>query len=495
MLNHLPILQVILPLLAAPTCLLLKEARLAWAFTTACCMATLAISVMLLLQVIDSGVIVYSLGGWQAPIGIEYRIDSLNAFVMVLVSGLSSAVILAARESVAKEVGADKQVLFYIAYLLCFAGLLGICATGDAFNVFVFLEISSLSAYTLIALGSDRRALWAAYQYLIMGTIGATFILIGIGMIYMMTGTLNMHDLAERLPEAAHTKTVFTAFTFIIIGTCLKLALFPLHLWLPNAYAYSPSIVSAFMAATATKVAVYVLIRFVFSVFGVDFSIDHMPLQQILLVLSLIGIVWVSIVAIYQTNLKKLLAYSSVAQIGYIILGFSVGTVLGLQASLIHLFNHALMKGALFLAIAGVVYRIGGCEFSQLSGIGKKMPWTMAAVVVGGLSLIGVPLTTGFVSKWYLVSALIEAGWWPAVAVVMLGSLLAVIYVWKVVEVAYFGSPEDGYEGAYEVKEAPLSILIPTWMLAASNIYFGIDTRFTSTIGHLASQTLFGAGS
>ena len=488
MLAHLPILQVIVPLMAAPLCLLLSRPRLVWLFTLIVSGSAFLISSLLLQQVMASGTIIYELGGWDAPWGIEYRIDHLNALLLLIISGVSTVVLLAAHTSIQEEIPADRHTLFYILYLLSLAGMLGIVATGDAFNVFVFLEISSLSAYALIALGKDRRALWASYQYLIMGTIGATFILIGIGLMYQMTGTLNMYDLSQRLPEVEHTRTVFTAFTFVIVGVCLKLALFPLHLWLPNAYAYAPSIVTAFFAATATKVAIYLLIRFTFSVFGLSFSFTAIPLQVLFLVLGLSGIFAASIVAIYQTNIKHLFAYSSIAQIGYMIVGFSISTTTGLMATLLHLFNHALMKGALFLALAAVMYRIGSVQLSHFHGLGRQMPYTMAAIVIGGLSLIGVPLTVGFVSKWYLILAAIENGWWPVAVLILLGSLLAVVYVWRIVEAAYFKPPVAGRE---TITEAPLSFLIPIWILVTANIYFGIDTRLSVQVAQAASLGLF----
>ena len=490
MLSHLPILQVIIPLMAAPACLLLRQRRLVWMFATLCAALTLVISFQLLYQVLDSGTIIYELGGWQAPVGIEYRIDALSAFILVLLSAMATVVLMGAHTSIHKEIPEDKQTLFYVAFLLCLAGLLGIVATGDAFNVFVFLEVSSLATYTLIGLGKDRRALWASYQYLIMGTIGATFILIGIGLMYMMTGTLNMVDMAERLPAVSESKTVFTAFAFFIVGVCLKLALFPLHLWLPNAYAYAPSVVTAFLAATATKVAIYVLIRFTYTIYGVDFSLSHLPLPHILLVLGLLGVFGASIVAILQDNVKRLFAFSSVAQIGYMMVGFSVGTPAGLKAALLHVFNHALMKGAIFMAIAGVVYRVGGANLSGFKGLGRRMPLTMAAIVVGGFSLIGVPLTVGFISKWYLIVALLEQGLWPVVGLVLIGSLLAVVYVWKLVEVAYFQTPDDASDDA--IQEAPFAILLPTWLLVIANIYFGVHTDFTVTVTDAAVRTLFG---
>ena len=488
MLAHLPILQVIIPLLAAPTALLIRKPKFVWVFACLVSLAAVLISINLLNQTLNVGEIIYELGGWQAPIGIEYRIDALGAFILVLVCSISLVVLTGTHKSIEKEIPEDKQTLFYISFLLCVAGLLGIVATGDAFNVFVFLEISSLSTYTLIGLGRDRRALWASYQYLIMGTIGATFILIGIGLMYMMTGTLNMADLAQRLPEVAYTKTVFTAFAFFIVGVCLKLALFPLHLWLPNAYAYAPSVVTAFLAATATKVAIYVMVRFIFTIYGIEFSLTHLPLTEVLAVLGLLGVFGASFVAIIQNNVKRLFAFSSVAQIGYMVLGFSLGTQAGLQASLLHLFNHALMKAAIFMAIAGVVFKVGGVHLTDFKGLGKTMPITMAAILVGGLSLIGVPLTVGFVSKWYLILALLEQGWWPVVALVLMGSLMAVVYVWKLVEIAYFQPPKDGYKR----DEAPLQILIPTIALVCANIYFGIDTEFTVSVTKAAVTSLFG---
>jgi len=489
LLTHLPVLQVIVPLMAAPLCLFLTRPHLVWLFALIVSGISFLISGLLLEQVMTSGTIVYELGGWEAPWGIEYRIDQLNAFLLLIISGISTVVLVAAHTSIRNEIPENRHTLFYILYLLSLAGMLGIVATGDAFNVFVFLEISSLSAYSLIALGKDRRALWSSFQYLIMGTIGATFILIGIGLMYQMTGTLNMHDLSRLLPEVSQTKTVFTAFTFVIVGICLKLAMFPLHLWLPNAYAYAPSIVTAFFAATATKVSIYLLIRFTFTIFGLSFSFTALPLQILFVALGLAGIFFASTAAIYQTNVKHLFAYSSIAQIGYMIVGFSMTTVAGLTATLLHVFNHALMKGALFLALGAVAYRIGTTQLSHFQGLGRQMPLTMAAIVIGGLSLIGVPLTVGFISKWYLVLAVIENGWWPLAVLILLGSLLAVIYVWRIVEVAYFKPALAGNE---TIKEAPMSFLIPIWTLVFANIYFGIDTRLSLQVAQAASQSLFG---
>lgn len=488
--SQLPALQVVLPLIAAPLCLLLYRPLATWLLTVITSAAAMLISGLILAQVLDQGVIDYTFGGWAAPFGIAYRIDLVNAYVLLIVSTISTIVSVFARVSVASEIEAHNQGIFYTAWLLCLTGLLGIAITGDAFNLFVFLEISSLSSYVLIAMGNDRRSLTAAFQYLIMGTIGATFILIGIGLLYALTGTLNMLDLAERIPEVANTRTARAGFAFLTVGIGLKIALFPLHLWLPNAYAYAPSAVSAFLAATATKVAVYVLLRFIFSVFGKDFALDTMPLALGLTILGSSAVIFASAIAIFQDNIKRMLAYSSVAQIGYLILGVSLVSPAGLTATILHLFNHALMKGALFLALGCIAWRIGSSRLGDFKGLGYRMPWTMGVFLIGSLSLVGIPMTAGFISKWYLVLAALERGWWPVLIVILAGSLLAVIYVWRVIESAYLG----GKHNEAQVGEAPLSMLIPAWILALANLYFGVSTDLSVGVATEAATTLFGAG-
>jgi len=487
--GQLPALQVVVPLIAAALCLILSRLPAAWLITFAASAVSMLVSFLMLEEVLQSGVIDYAFGGWAAPFGIAYRVDIVNAYVLMIVSTISTVISVFARVSVASEIEAHNQGFFYTAWLLCLTGLLGIAITGDAFNLFVFLEISALASYVLIAMGSDRRALTAAYQYLIMGTIGATFILIGVGLLYALTGTLNMLDLAARLPEVADSRTARTGFAFLTVGLGLKIALFPLHLWLPNAYAYAPSAVSAFLAATATKVAVYVLLRFVFSVFGVEFALGAMPLALGLAVLGSIAVLSASTVAIFQQNLKRMLAYSSVAQIGYLILGVSLATPAGLTATLLHLFNHALMKGALFVALGCIAWRIGSSRLEDFAGLGYRMPWTMGVFVVGGLSLIGIPLTAGFISKWYLVLASLEKGWWPVTVVIIAGSLLAIIYIWRVVEKAYLVKPPAQTAKA----EAPASMLVPAWLLAIANLYFGSHTDLSVGIATRAAAGLFGA--
>ena len=489
--QHLPILQIILPLMAAPVCMVIRHPHVVWIWATLIALLCLPMSIALLMQVMVEGVIIYELGGWAAPWGIEYRIDKLNAFVLVIVTAIGAVVMPYAKRTVDAEIPVSRVYLFYTMLLLCEAGLLGISVTGDAFNLFVFLEVSSLSSYVLISFGKDRRALTAAYRYLIMGTIGATFYIIGVGLMYNATGSLNIYDLSRLIPELVGSRTIQAAMAFLTVGLGLKLALFPMHMWLPNAYTYAPSAVTVFLAATATKVAVYALIRVTYTIFGTVDILEIVPIRDMFMVMAVIAMFVGSLVAIYQLNIKRMLAYSSVAQIGYIVLGLSFDTVTGMAAGIIHLFNHAVMKGGLFMALGAVAYRVGGVQLGQMTGLGRKMPWTMASFVAGGLSLIGVPLTVGFVSKWYLIQAALEKGWWMIAILIVISSLLAVIYVWRVVEVIYF-RPTGAV--AQDVNEAPLSMLIPMWVLIGASIYFGIDATTTLDVAIAAARALLGGG-
>jgi len=438
--EQLPILQILVPFVSAPLIVFIGNRTIAWWITFLASLISLLISINLLLLVNDGSIISYHIGGWAPPIGIEYRVDALNAFVLVLITLISTIVAPYAYKSVGNEIPKEHHTLFYAAYLLCVTGLMGVVITGDVFNVFVFLEISSLASYVLISLGShrDKRALTSAFNYLIIGTIGATFFVIGIGLLYMVTGTLNMIDMAGLLEGKSSSSTVRSAFAFIIVGVGLKLAIYPLHIWLPKAYTFAPSVITAFLAATATKVAIYILIRFMFTIFRPSFLEELNVLNFVILPLSIAAMIIASMIAIFQKDFKGLLAYSSIAQVGYILLGISIMSESGLTAAIIHLFNHGITKVALFMVAGAYVIKRGGSLLTNLQGAGFTMPWTSAATVVGCLSLIGVPGTAGFISKWILVEAAIENGKWPLAIVIIFSSLLAVVYCGRLIETLYF---------------------------------------------------------
>ena len=489
--SQLPILMIVLPLVTAPLCVLLGGRQLTYGLALVVTWCTFAISLACLIQVNHSGPIRYDIGNWQPPYGIEYVVDGLSGFVLMFVSALGAIVLSYGKASIDEEIPHSKHYLFYATYLLCMTGLMGMCITGDLFNVFVFLEISSLSSYALISLGKTRRAPLAALQYLILGTIGATFVLIGIGLLYQMTGTLNMADIAGRLDIESGGRTILVAFAFMTVGLFIKMAVFPLHTWLPNAYTYAPSVVTAFIAATATKVSVYAFIRLIFGIFTPKFAFESLPLDNAMLSMALIGIFIASTAAIYQDNVKRLLAYSSIGQIGYMLLGIGLVSVGGLAGSIIHMFNHALIKGGLFMAMGCFALRLGSVKLDDLRGASRTMPWTSLAFAIGGLGLIGVPLTAGFISKWMLLTSSFEAGRWQVAAMMLASSLLALVYVWRVVEALYFSEPSDS---AAKASEAPLSMLIPLYVVIGATVVFGIWTQWSIDQAMSAAEFLFSGG-
>jgi len=489
--DHLPALVIVIPLILAVIAPLAERLRsgMAWGIALFASFISFYISLLLARSVMADGRLVYNFGGWKPPVGIEYVVDYLNVFVMVVVSFIAFAGAIYAKNSVEKEIERHKWGVFYSIYLLFVAGLMGIVMTGDIFNLYVFIEISSLAGYALIASGRKRGGLLASFNYLILGTIGASFILIGIGYLYMVTGTLNMADLALRLPALYDSTVVRTAFAFFTVGISIKMALFPLHIWLPDAYSKSPSVVSAVMAATSTKVFAYVLIRIMFSVFGVEFDVEVIPVTKILIVLSAVAIIAGSALAISQTNIKRMLAYSSVGQIGYIVLGVAIANEVSMSGSLLHVMNHALMKCSLFFVVGALVYRVGIEDVSAFEGMGRKMPFTMATFTIGALSMIGLPLTVGFVSKWYLVLGALDAGLWIIALVILASSLLTAIYFWRVVEGIYFREPSAG---ASEIAEAPVGMVAPAFVMALLCLFFGIFTQFPLSFTNKAAAMLLG---
>ncbi|MEO0981992.1 MAG: monovalent cation/H+ antiporter subunit D family protein [Pseudomonadota bacterium] len=492
--RHAAALIVALPMILAPIAVVFSSERLSWFLSIVASVASTLFALILLAQVRDGGVVSYALGGWEPPFGIEFRIDSLNALILLLVSAVGVLAVIFSRPTVTAEIRQEKRAYFYAAYMVCFCGLLGVAATGDAFNLFVFLEISSIATYVLVALGArrDRRALPAAFSYLIMGTIGASFYVIGVGFLYAATGTLNMADIATRLPELGDSRTVQAGFAFIVVGLGLKAAMWPLHQWLPGAYAHAPSFVTVFLSATATKVAIYALARFVFSVFSFDFAMDSAGFVYLLAPLSLAAMVACSFQAIFQSDIRRMLAYSSVAQVGYILLGVALGTALGLSAGLLHLINHALMKGALFMAVAALVLTYQGARLNDFEGAARGAPLTMTAFGIAALSLIGVPLTAGFQSKIALLNAVLAEGWWWAAMIIVFSSLLAVVYMGRVLEAVFFKPPANPTKAR---KEAPAAILVPLWILAIANIWIGFDASVPATLANEAAAAVIGSGS
>ncbi|MBT9438374.1 MAG: monovalent cation/H+ antiporter subunit D family protein [Desulfobacterales bacterium] len=454
--------------------------RLCYPWVVAVLVIPLISSLSVLNTVMTTGKFSYRLGGWAPPWGIEYMLDHLSAFVLVIVSSISLIVAIYSKKSVEDNLP-EKTVPFYTLFLLLVTGLMGIVITGDVFNLFVFLEISALSCYALIAIGEEGAPM-AAFNYIIIGTIGACFYLLGIGYLYIATGSLNMADLANILPDLYHSKVILVAFAFFTVGLAIKAGLFPLHTWLPDAYCTAPSAVSALIAPLMTKVAAYVMIRIMFTVFQPHFSVEIVPVFAILGWLSVFAIFWGGIKALAQTDLKRMLVYVVVAEVGYIVIGVSVANRMGLTGAILHIMNDAVMMACLFLVVGAVLYKTGTREIHQLRHLNKKMPFTMAAFTITALSMVGIPPACGFFSKWYLILGTIEAGQWVWAAALLCSSLINAVLFFRVIECAYLKPMEPAYahnggETTHEEiqrDEAPLTMLVPIVIMAAGVILLGI---------------------
>ena len=491
--NNLAALLVVVPLLLAPIAALIPVGQLAWVLTLLGTGVSVIVAI-LLCSVTASGIrITYFLGNWPPPWGIEFVVDSATSLTVMVMTTLAFLATLFAGRALVAEIAAKDVGKAFAAWLLACGGLYGLVMTADAFNLFVFLEISALASVILIALGAgrDRRALIAAYNYLVIGAVGATFYVIGVGFIYAVTGSLNMADLAERIPAVESSSIIFIGFGFMVAGMLVKAAVFPVHIWLPAAYSYAPSAVSTLLAAIATKAAIYVLARIVFTIFGGVPEITALALEWVVVPLSIAGIFVGTVMAIYERDLKKMLAFSSIAQIGYITLGIGIATGAGIAAGFIHIGNHALIKGGLFMAVGGIFLATGSrISVDSMTGIGRKMPLTATAFLICGLSLIGLPLTAGFISKLYLVRALLENDNLVIVGLVLASSALSVIYLWKIVEVMWV---RPAAIDTLEISERP-ALYIPLWIIAVANIWLGFDASWLVGAAEASAAALLGAG-
>lgn len=476
-----PILIIVVPLISAFLILLVGwvKKNLCYPFMLAALTVSAFSSLAILQEVIYHGTIHYHLGGWDPPWGIEYVIDHLNGFVAVVISVISLLIGISSKRMVEKEFP-EKSAYFYCLFVLQVTGLLGMVVTGDVFNLYVFLEIASLAGYALIAIGEDG-APFASFNYMIYGTIGACFYLLSVGYLYIVTGSLNMADLTTLLPSLYHSKVVLMAFAFFVVGVAIKMALFPLHVWLPDAYTYAPSSVTSLVAPLTTKVSAYVLIRIMYTVFQPHFSKAVIPATTILSWLAFFAILFGCVLALGQKDLKRMLAYVLIAEVGYIALGVGLGNRNGLTGAILHIMNDALMMASFFLIVGAITYKGWPRQMDQFIGLHRRMPVTMAAFVLSALSVVGIPPVCGFFSKWYLVLGAIDARQWAFVAVLLVSSLLNAILFFKVIERAYFEPGANGHDMQPmedKVKltwdEAPLSILIPVVLLATGILSAGL---------------------
>ncbi len=413
------------------------------------------------------GTLVYKIGGWEPvngiPIGIYWVKDGLSTLMLIIVNLVA---LMATIFSVNYMEKFTEKNRYYCLFLLMLAGMNGVILSGDMFNLFVFLEIASIASYSLVAFGTEAEELEAAFKYQIMGTIASSFILFGIALLYSYTGTLNMADMARVLATKHSTLPTFVSALFIM-GFGIKAAIMPFHAWLPDAHPSAPAPISAMLSGVLIKVlGIYALIRIIFNVFGIT-----PVLSNILMVLGAISLMVGGLLAIGQRDFKRLLAYSSISQVGYIILGIGLGTPLGILGGLLHLLNHSVFKSLLFLDSGAVVYATGTRDMQKLGGLNRRMPVTGSSSFIASMSIAGVPPFSGFWSKLVIIIACLFANRFGFAIWAIVGSIITLAYYMKVQRDVFFGPLREDLR---ETKEVPGFMKFSMIILAVLCVSMGL---------------------
>ena len=468
---HIPILIIISPLLAAFLVLLTRKYKIIVA--TASIIASIVFVSALSSQILSGDKVIYHLGGWRGPLGISLVVDELSLFFSLIVLGLGLLVIVYSMPE--RNYGRT----YYFLLLVSLSSMIGVIYTADIFNMYVFYELLSLAVYLLIAYPKTGVTLRASFNYLIMGGVGLSFFLLGVGFLYAMTGTLDIFYIAERLPAAfdSSTQMVIMSFVLIATGMGIKIAVFPLHSWLPDAHSMAPSPVSALLSGVTVKIGIYCLIRLVYTVFNTEMFL-LISSHNILMVLGVVSLLFGASMALAQKDLKRLLAYSTINQLGIVLIGLGIGTELGLTGALFHVLNHAIMKSTLFFCAGIMIAETGTREVKGLSGFGRQQPAIAFSFVIASLGMIGIPPINGFASKWLICLAAVEAGYVVLVVIILMASAIAAAYYFRVIQVL-FSSPlkQDSmlaHEGEQVIHRGNLFRFWPVYILAAGCILLGL---------------------
>lgn len=424
----------------------------------------LSLSGIKLLAGSAGGLLVYKVGGWAPPFGICMVMDRLTVFMLLTVNLI--AFLVAVFSASYMERYTDKPK-FYTLFFLMVTGMNGLIATGDLFNLYVFLEIASIASYALVAFGTEAEELEASFKYAIMGSLASSFIFIGIAFLYGFTSTLNMADMARVLSIKPGVWVVPFVSVLFLMGFGLKAALVPFHAWLPDAHPSAPASISAMLSGVLIKsLGVYAMVRIFFNVFSMNGA--YLSVFMFLGALSMIVAV---ILALSQWDLKRLLAYHSISQIGYVFLGIGLGTPLGILGGLFHLFNHSVFKSLLFLTSGAIDYSAGTRDLNEMSGLREKMPVTAGTNLIASMSIAGIPPFNGFFSKLLIIFACVQKSHYGYGIAAVIGSVLTLASFMKVQKYAFWGKLNERYK---DIKEVPLTMRFAMVGLAAICVLGGL---------------------
>lgn len=470
---HSSLVAVVAPLFGAFFCVVsgwAGKGREHWIAITALAVSATA-ALDSLLRVLKNGAQIYLIGNWSPPWGIVYNLDPLATLLIFLLAAGSLLNLAGAHREIADRYP-EKIQAFYALYLLATAGHMGMVSTGDVFNLYVLIEITALSGYAILSMGTDRSQL-TSLNYLILGATGASFYLLGVGFLYLKTGTLNLADMAARLPALATSPAVGAALAIVLLGIAVKMALFPFHGWLPGAYGEAPPVAASLVAPMTTKVMAYVMVRLSLNLLPKEFLAAAPALPQLMVWLAVAAILVGGVMALYQRDLRRMLCFILVAEVGYMAGGVFLGNRDALTGTVLHIFADLAMTLCVFMAAGNIQHSRGALRFRNLRGLFSAMPWTMTGFVAGALSMIGVPPFCGFFSKWYLVKGGIEAGQWIFVAALILSSLINALLFFRIFEIAFFEKDDNP---GYDAGEVGMARIVPLSIAALSLPLLGLAT-------------------
>ncbi|MGH4049945.1 MAG: complex I subunit 5 family protein [Clostridium sp.] len=455
---------------------LIKNAKTAKGISLISMTLSMILALINLIFVNINGGYLYRIGHSNAPYGIEFRIGIIEAIMGLVFTFVSLMIIWYSIYSIEKEITKSKIPLYYLLINILIGSLLGVVYSNDLFNCFVFIEVGTLASCGTIIVKDKKENMKATMKYLIMSCLGSGLVLMGIAYLYSMTGHLNIDYIHRELTKTYlnYPDAVLISIVLFIIGLGVKSALFPLHNWLPDAHSSAPTSSSALLSALVLKGFVLLLIKILFRLYGIEI-LNHYSVLNIVLILGSLGMIMGSVFAIFQKNIKRIIAYSTVAQMGYIFLGIGLGTDIGVSIAIFHIIGHAVTKSALFLLVGGMIEQTGHKTLDYLKGIGREMPLTLGLFSMGALSMIGIPVLPGFISKWHLSLAAISSGDTILVAVILLSSLLNAVYYFPIIINGFFG--EENCKGkVYKSKRKPLKEMMPVIFLVVSMVLVGLTS-------------------
>ena len=468
-----PLLSIVILMLSAFVTPLLKKKNQIFGLPIVILMTLSIAAVANLFYVNQNGVYGFDIGHFSAPFGIALKIGPIESLIALLFIVVDLMITWYGYFSLEKEIKTNRLAFFQTLNALLLASLLGIVFTNDIFNGFVFLEVSTLAACGIIVVKDKKTNIKAGLKYLILSSLGSGLVLMGIAFVYSLSGHLSIDFIHESLVQNIDGKhnTVLTSIILFTIGLGIKGAMFPLHIWLPDAHSSAPSPSSAILSALVIKAPVIFLIKIYYHVYGTEIIHDTVILDLVLL-FGVLGMLVGSLFARSQKELKRMIAYSSVAQMGYIFFAIGLGNTLGLVMAIYHMVAHALTKSSLFLAAGSFIEQTGHKHIDDFRGIGKEMPVTLGIFTVSALSMIGIPILPGFISKWNLAMAAIEIDKIYLLIVLLVSSLLNASYYFPIIINGYFG--EDNLDGkVFKAKSKPIHQLFPLIVLTVLMVLAG----------------------